>query len=695
MLALFLKMRVGSCRPRRYHSSYLLPFTGEGIIVLALVLLGAMWSGCAPSKVVISGRVVLVGDAPRVLFEEAQAAIKSGNNEEAMTKLSDLAAHYSDDTYLPEALFVLGAMQHDLGRDSEAAVQFKKLVEKFPRNPRSVPCAVQLEQILSKLGRAQEALSVLENFFGKVTDGAKKIEIASALAHAATEANAPVQAVRWFTVIYNQSIDPQKREEVSKDLASLVDQRLSFAQVREAVEILKDESPKDFPLDLLLYKLAKIFYHIHDYDRARETLESFVATFSKHELSEQANALIKRIKDRNLVAPRAIGVLLPLTGEYREYGSQALEGIKLGMGIFETGGKDTAPTLIIRDTVGKPEQAVAQMEDLVFNEHVSCVIGPMFSQEAYAAAVKADELEVPIITLSGRPDITSVGSYVFRNFLTLEAQAKTLVSYAVDQLGVKRFGILFPSDKYGVDFSNAFWDEVVRRKGEIRAAERYEPDTKNFVEPIRKLLGRPVPAPPKKPSEQVQNHPLEFEALFVPEYVDNVVLIAPALAFEDIVLMTDDQRKIERIKKSMKSASLDMVYLLGGSGWNSPKLIEWAGRYVQGAVFCDGFFPETNRPATRQFVERFKSNFEHDPGMIEAHAYDTARIVRSIVEQSKPADRKAFREALLKIRDFDGATGKVHFTPQREAEKDLFLLTINGDEIQEVDQGSKAHAPKI
>jgi branched-chain amino acid transport system substrate-binding protein len=668
------------------------------LLVFALGVLNVLGSGCAPRQVVISGQVVLVKDAPRLLFEEAQVALKAGKNDEAMAKLSDLVTHYSDDTYLPEALFVLGTMQLDRGRESEAAAQFKRLVEKFPRSSRSVPCAIQLEQILSKLGRAPEALSIVEKFYSSVTVEAQRTEVVSALVHAASEANAPVRLVRWFTLLYSQSTDPQKREEISKDLAALIDQRLSFPQVREAVEILKDESVRSFPLDLLLYKLAKIFYHVHDYDRCRETLESFVATFPQHELSEQANALLKRIKDRNLVVPRAIGVLLPLTGEYREYGSQALEGIKLGMGIFESEGKETTPMLIIRDTAGKPEQAVAQLEDLVFNEHVSCVIGPMFSQEAYAAAVKADELEVSIITLSGRPDITGVGSYVFRNFLTIEAQAKTLVSYAVDQLGVKRFGILFPSDKYGVDFSNAFWDEVVKHKGEVRAAERYEPDTKNFVEPIRKLLGRPPQPkkPPKssKPSDQPPKIPLEFEALFVPEYVENVVLIAPALAFEDIVLMTEDKNKIERIKKSMKSTSLDMIYVLGGSGWNSPKLIEWAGRYVQGAVFCDGFFAATSRRAARQFVERFKSNFERDPGMIEAHAYDTARIVRKVVEQSKPTERRAFRDALLKIQGFDGATGLLRFTPQREVEKDLFLLTIDGDEIQEIDRGSQAHGPK-
>ncbi|RLB58361.1 MAG: hypothetical protein DRI34_05150 [Deltaproteobacteria bacterium] len=287
----------------------------------------------------------------------------------------------------------------------------------------------------------------------------------------------------------------------------------------------------------------------------------------------------------------------------------------------------------------------------------------------------------------------------------------------MDQLGAKRFAILHPNDWYGVEFANAFWDEVERRHGEIRAAERYEPDEKNFAPAIKKMVGRfflearwdfvkersrirrqiKSSLGRKRAMEKLLKKlpPIvDFDAIFVPDYVDKAVLIAPALAFEDIILHTESQWKIDRIKKSLGRTKLDMVYLLGGNGWNDPRLVEWAGRYVQGVIFCDGFFAASERPATRLFVGKFKSAFEREPSMVEAEGYDTAAMLRKLVEKTHPGNREQFRQALLQVRDFDGATGRTSIGPDGDASKDLFLLTVDKEEIKEVKGGPEAHEPR-
>jgi branched-chain amino acid transport system substrate-binding protein len=174
--------------------------------------------------------------------------------------------------------------------------------------------------------------------------------------------------------------------------------------------------------------------------------------------------------------------------------------------------------------------------------------------------------------------------------------------------------------------------------------------------------------------------------------VDKVVMIAPALAFEDIVLYTESTWHIDRIKKSLGRTKLDMVYLLGGNGWNNPNVIQWAERYVQGAIFCDGFFLQSARPATKLFVGKFKANFDRDPSMVEAEAYDTARILKGIIEKKRPPDRRALRDNLLQVKNFEGATGDTSFGADGEAEKNIFLLTIKKEEILEVETGPKADA---
>jgi branched-chain amino acid transport system substrate-binding protein len=677
--------------------------------------IGFLLAGCPPPMVVIGGKEVPKSEAVRLMYEEARHELQGGNTDAAISKYRAFVKNYPDSAFSDEALADLGGLLEKSGNLTEALDFYRRVVSDFPQSKRYTEAVIQLGLLLVKLGRTEEALPTLQSVFDDLPNKAKKTEVAQALAKFYTESQVPVEAIRWCYRLYTMSEDETQRQQWRRRLLELLDGQLSFTQVREALESFKGAGVKGFPVDVLLFKLAKIFYHIHDFKNAQATLEQFAASFSNHEFTQAASSLLKRIIDRSRVNPNAVGVLLPLSGEYREYGQKALEGIQLGVGIFEEASKGQGGiVLVIRDTEGKARQAAEQMEDLVFNEHVVGVIGPMFSQETYAAAAKAEELEVPLISLSGREEVTALGSNVFRNFLTLSAQARLLVSYAMDKLKATRFAILYPNDWYGVAFSNALWDEIGKRHGDVRAAERYEQDLKNFSDPVKKMVGRYyLEARPefiqerKKVKDEtttslgrrrameklIKSFPpvVDFDVLFVPEVADTVALIAPALAYEDIVLKTESHWQIERIKKSLGRDKLDMVYLFGGDGWNNQKLIEWAGRYIQGAVFSDGFYLKSSRPTTQAFVSSFKTNFDREPSMIEAEAYDTGKIVKTTVEINHPPDRHSFREALLRLKNFEGATGVTSFGSDREAQKNLFLLTIKKEEILELDQEAPVH----
>ncbi len=405
-----------------------------------------------------------------------------------------------------------------------------------------------------------------------------------------------------------------------------------------------------------------------------------------------------------------IGVVLPLSGKFQLYGDSALKGIKLILeGSGTTAGIGSRITLIIRDTAGDPAQAAQMVEELAVNEKVSAIIGPMFTGEAKEAAGRAQELAVPILTLSGAPDITQVGSYVFRNFLTRASQARRLVDYAATKLGVKRFATLYPDDHDGNAFLDAFRAEVERRGLELTMAEVYPPETTDFNVIIRKMVARDKPggkdyvAERKKILEQYKNEPVlrqraleklrknarptvRFDALFVPDIYEKVALIAPALAFNDVIVRGSNPEQIARTKKTLGRAEVDSIYLLGGEGFNHPKLLEWAGKYVEGAIFCDGFFAASQRKATAEFVSLFQKQYQKDPDMIAAFGYDAALFIASVLEKAKPCSRDDLREAMLRWKEFDGATGPAVFPEERDAQKDLFLLTIQNGAIVELEK---------
>src|SRR5574340_122393 len=133
----------------------------------------------------------------------------------------------------------------------------------------------------------------------------------------------------------------------------------------------------------------------------------------------------------------AIGCILPLSGRNAAYGNGALDAVLLAARVFDAS-KETRIRVLIEDSQSEPAIAAAAVGRLA-EAGVTCILGPLGSQEALEAAREAQRLKVPILTLTQREGITGIGDYVFRNFLTAAMQIRTVVQYAQAELGLRRF----------------------------------------------------------------------------------------------------------------------------------------------------------------------------------------------------------------------------------------------------------------
>ncbi len=403
----------------------------------------------------------------------------------------------------------------------------------------------------------------------------------------------------------------------------------------------------------------------------------------------------------SLAAPsNTIGVVLPLSGKYRQYGERARAAIELALaGTANNNG----PSVVFRDGEGTEEASAMAVEQLVMNDRVIAIIGPLFSKEAQAASKRAEALGVPIISLSHQSGITDIGPHVLRTGLTVEAQAKALARVAFEKLGMRTFAILQPRNPYGISFANAFWNEVEKRKGEIRGHEVYEREQTTFKEPIRKLVGRwhlqarpaynkavreieeqKIPAHRKQlllqDLEKSFPPEIDFDGLIIPDSGQNLGLIAPALAFEDIVL-THDPKALEKLRKSSGQENLKPITLLGASTWNSVQTVNSCERYCENAVFVDAFFADSASPKVRAFVAAFEEKTHSAPQLSDAIAYDTALLVKSHLTTSQPSKREDLLKLLRNGAPFDGITGRLRFLPNGDIERDLVVLTITNKQI--------------
>ena len=473
------------------------------------------------------------------------------------------------------------------------------------------------------------------------------------------------QAFYWYLEVRKQHPHGPRQEELDGRLEGLIE-----ASEMEDIDRMDVYAAGTSYAPLVRQQRANIFLEQDELEKAREVAMAMVEDHEGVSWVSAGMAILSKIQEELSVNKGKVGCLLPLSGPFAIYGEEVLNGIQLG--IFSGSEQAQSLELVIRDTRGKAEYALAGLEDLAYDENVIAVIGPLSRKTAEPVAKRAQELSVTIITLTQKQGITTEGNMVFRNFLTPSREVNTLLNLGMIEKGVHRFGILYPDDSYGRFYMNLFWDRVEEIGGTITAAESYEPGKTDFAEQIKKMTGVYYPKPKSMIEKMVEMRPpeeqeskiypdkpepfIDFDAVFIPDNFETVAMIAPQLPYHDV----------------------PEVLLMGTSLWQSPELIRLAGDYVQGAVFPSGFFEKSREPGVRAFVKAYDENFGSSPGMLAAVGYDTIRILSEILQQEGVRTRRGVRNALFRVQDYKGVTGDIQFDEQGELIKEPLLLTVSG-----------------
>jgi len=673
----------------RLHATKLL-----AVLVLAL-------AGCPKRVVVVNGQEMGAAQADDLARRDLAAVRRETQllpAEERAARLEAFAARYRGVEAAAEALHDAGAEWRAAGRPDRAAQVLGTLLTEYPLYRRAVEAKYLLALVDLDLGRSRDGLATIGSLYEKLPAGMRP-EAAARAAEAALAVGADADAVRWLAEVTRIS-PPEARPAALARAADAVD-RLPFIDVAR----LREELPADAAVqEALAMKLARIHLHLRDYPRAEETAREVFLRWPEGPYAAEAKAIVDRIAKLTFVRPNVIGVAVPLSGAYKRWGDAILQGVGLAL-------EGSTARLAVRDTRGEPDGAAAAIEALALEEGAIAIVGAVTNAEAERAAAAAEDLQVPLVSLSKLDGLTRAGSHVFQNMLTAGAQARALAALAMGRRGMKRFAVMYPSVTYGVELANAFWDEVEARGGEIRGAETYAADQTTFTPLVKEMVGKlylderadwkeqqqeiakkePDPFRRRKALEKAREKldPVtDFDAVFIPDFAKNVRLIAPALAVEDVVTQTCEPEEVAKIRKTTGRTSLVAVQLLGANGWNDPSLFDMApggpGRHVRCAILVDGFFAGSSRPETKRFVEAFARKYPGQaPSILEASAHDAARMARQVME-TRVQTRAALRDGLARLRGFKGATGDIVMGPDRTPEKELFFLTVDRNGLREM-----------
>jgi ABC-type branched-subunit amino acid transport system substrate-binding protein len=627
------------------------------------------------------------------MFLKAEEQFHEKSYEDALDLYEEYLIRFPVEPMAPAALMKIGIISSLLGNYADARQAYQQLISKYPGSSFAQDAMFEILFSFFKETEYDEVIArapaALENM-----DSAYHIFRTYALIGDAYMARgSPIDAIQYYIEARNRS-SMLEQEAIDLKLKEAIAQLDS-----DDVAILMDSAQGRLPMDYLLFQLGLNYSMEEKYGDAINVLEEFIDRYPDHENVSLAQSLIEEIRKNALFKRYTLGCLLPLSGPYQKFGFQALKGIELALDEFSTQIGNPAVNIIVKDTAGDPEKTRQSLQELN-QEQVAAIIGPLVT--AQTAAQQAQALGIPIITITQKDNIATIGDNVFRNFITPKMQVQALVDYTIDFLGIRRFAILYPDETYGDTFMNLFWDELLEKGGRVAGVQAYNPKHTDFADPIKKLVGLYYDVPEDlKPELEVyieentaqlseqgnqetstdqleqekdiqtdeekdEEEPqpiVDFEAVFIPDSPKKAGLIIPQLAYYDV----------------------DDVLLMGTNLWHSNTLIKMADQFAQGAVMPDAFFVDSDSPQVRGFVEKFETTYQEKPGFIEAVMYDSAILLLEIINKPHIRFRSELRAELFNLIDFQGVTGMTRFDENGDAQKKLHLLTIKGRKFVEVE----------
>lgn len=604
------------------------------------------------------------------LLSAAETDYLQGRKKRALEAYAQYVERNPGSPRVREVLYRMASIHEEVAEYESALEFYQRILFEFPDSPEYPDALLARANVLYSLGRYQESKDEIRRWFSRFADHPRS---GSAFFLLGKTSMALGDETRAFECFVRASTAFPTEDPIQEELDGYVQGLLEKADLFSLQSMVRSAPPGTRYLPAIYEKIAGHALNTNDLDLAREAATALIRSTPNQYWIDRGREILDRISRELDVRKGLFGCLLPLSGPFAIYGQEVLNGIQLGLRYPGDSGEGSAVQLLIEDTRGDPDETIKKTEELIHKGQVMGIVGPLASKTAIVAAKKAQELGVPIITLTQKEGITDQGDMVFRHSLTPAAEMDQLVTKAIQEFGLVRFGILYPESAYGRRLLDLFWNRVDAAGGYITAVESYGSQVTDFTEEIRKMVGLYYPRPPSVVEKLTQAKLAAFDAGIESGPYDETKDPEPIVEF-DAVFIPDNFHKVALIAPQFPFHDVFNIRFLGTSLWQSPDLLELGAEYLQGALLPTGFFAQ----AEEGFVKLYKENFETDPGILAATGYDIVRFLNELMLTQAPRTRRALQEALLLQHDFHGIRGILSFNDQREATTPAILLTIQG-----------------
>ena len=344
-----------------------------------------------------------------------------------------------------------------------------------------------------------------------------------------------------------------------------------------------------------------------------------------------------------------IGAMTCLTGALSTFGVSSIQGAKLAMEeINATGGTLGEPIhLIVEDNGSKAGETATITRKFISQDKVVAILGDLTSSATMEGAPIAQAGKIPLLTPSAtNVAITKIGNYIFRSCFIDPFTGKIMAKFALDRLKAKKAIVMTDvKQDYSVGLTDAIRQYFTQNGARISDSLSYSSGDTDFR---TQLTGVRVARP---------------DVVFLPGYYTEAALIL------------------------LQARQLGITCpFVGGEGWDSPSLVQIAGKAAEGNYYTDHFSAADPDPKVQQFVQTYRAKYGALPDALAALWYDGARLLTHAMQQAGSTDAAKIRDALAATRDFDGVTGRISIDENRNAAKPGVILKIEHGKPKMVQQ---------
>lgn len=340
-----------------------------------------------------------------------------------------------------------------------------------------------------------------------------------------------------------------------------------------------------------------------------------------------------------------VGLNYELSGNVASYGQSLVGGIELAFEEINKNGGVLGKQIdaVKVDNKSDSTEAANVSTRLATRDKVVAILGPATSGNTKGASPAAMQNKVPLVSASATADDVTVDSngkvreFIFKTCFSDSFQGVMMSNFAFNDLKAKKAVVLVDSTSdYSKGLAKNFEETYAKLGGQVVGKEAYQAKETDFKAVLTKIKG------------------LNPEVLFLPGYYEEAGLII----------------------RQARELGLN-VPVLGGDGYESPKLTELAGKDALNKVYyTTAYSSQDTSTEVVKFNDAFKKKYGKEPDAFNALGYDMAYLVSDALKRAGAADPVKLKTALEATKDFKGVTGTVTIDKTHNVVKSVTVIEM-------------------